>query len=128
MAILSAERIPNFWLPYRIHDTMGFKVDLVCCIHLPISAIKNHPVIPKSLEKIKNTFPSIQFEDLVRLVPKTSPRFLKTSPSDVNLQYQQYIGKLQVSDWVLGFGSIENAILNQFETPLVCLMLLKYYR
>ena len=107
---------------------MGFKVDFVCCIHLPMSALKNHPVIQKSLERVQNTFPNIKFEDLVRLVPKTSPRFLKTSPSDVNLHYQQYTGKLQVSDWVLGFGSIENAILNQFETPLICLMLLKYYR
>ena len=97
----------------------------VCCIHLPMSAVKKHPVIPKSLERIKNTFPSIEFEDLVRLVPKTSPRFLKTGASDVNLQYQEAIGKLQVSDWVLGFGSIENKILNQFETPFVCLILLK---
>jgi hypothetical protein len=33
-----------------------------------------------------------------------------------------------VSDWVIGLGGIENKILEQFETPLLCLMMLKYFR
>ena len=33
-----------------------------------------------------------------------------------------------VSDWVIGLGGIENMILKHFETPLICLMLLKYLR
>lgn len=112
-----------------IHDTMKFKVDLVCCIHLPLSALENHPIIPSSLKSILRVFPGINFnDDIVRLVPKTSPLFLKSSKSGVNLRDQQHTQKLQVSDWVLGLGSIENKILQQFETPILCLMLLKYLR
>ena len=112
-----------------IHETMKFKVDLVCCIHLPLSALENHPIIPSSLKSILSVFPDINFnDDIVRLVPKTSPLFLKSSESGVNLRYQQHTQKLQVSDWVLGLGSIENKILQQFETPMLCLMLLKYFR
>ena len=60
------------------HDSMGFKVDFVCCIHLPLSALKDHPVIPDSIMKIQDTFPNIQIEDMVRLVPKTSPKFQRS--------------------------------------------------
>ena len=61
-----------------LHDSMGFKVDFVCCIHLPLSALKDHPVIPDSIMKIQDTFPNIQMEDMVRLVPKTSPKFQRS--------------------------------------------------
>ena len=108
-----------------LHDRMGFKVDFVCCIHLPLSALKNHPVIPKSLKRIKEIFPDIQMEDVVRLVPKTSSKFLR---SGVNLEHDLITGKLHISDWIVGLGGIENLILQQFETPLICLMLLKYFR
>ena len=60
------------------HDSMSFKVDFVCCIHLPLSALKDHPVIPDSIMKIQDTFPNIQIEDMVRLVPKTSPKFQRS--------------------------------------------------
>ena len=59
------------------HDSMGFKLDTVCCIHLPLSALKNHPVIPNSLKKIQEIFPGLKIEDIVRLVPKLSFRFEK---------------------------------------------------
>ena len=104
---------------------MGFKVDFVCCIHLPLSALKDHPVIPKSLKRIQETFPDIQMEDIVRLVPKTSSKFLRSGPDSVNLKHDLITGKLHVSDWIIGLGGIENAILQQFETPLFCLTLLK---
>ena len=61
-----------------LHDSMGFKVDFVCCIHLSLSALKHHPVIPHSLMKIQETFPNMQMEDSVRLVPKTSPKFMRS--------------------------------------------------
>ena len=61
-----------------LHDSMGFNVDFVCCIHLPLSALKDHPVIPDSIMKIQDTFPNIQIEDMVRLVPKTSPKFQRS--------------------------------------------------
>ena len=111
-----------------LFDRMDFKVDLVCCIHLPLSALKNHPVIPNSLARIQETFPDIQMEDIVRLVPKTSSKFLRSGPDGVNLEHDLITGKLHVSDWIVGLGGIENAILEQFETPLLCLMLLKYFR
>ena len=60
------------------HYSMGFKVDFVCCIHLPLSALQDHPVIPNSIMKIQDTFPNIQMEDMVRLVPKTSPKFKRS--------------------------------------------------
>ena len=66
-----------------LHDSMGFKVDFVCCIHLPLSALKNHPVIPNSLKKIQDTFPDMQMEDTVRFVPKTSPKFKRSCPYNV---------------------------------------------
>ena len=111
-----------------LHDRMGFKVDFVCCIHLPLSALKNHPVIPKSLKRIQEIFPDIKMEDVVRLVPKTSSKFLRSGPDGVNLECDLITGKLHVSDWIVGLGGIENLILQQFETPLICLMLLKYFR
>ena len=66
-----------------LHDSMGFNVDFVCCIHLPLSALKNHPVIPNSLKKIQDTFPDMQMEDTVRLVPKTSPKFKRSCSYNV---------------------------------------------
>ena len=84
----------------------------------PISLIPNG-----ALEGIKRVFPK-QGEDasLVRLVPKTSPRFNKDS-SRTTLNYNEAI---KLSDFVLGFGGIENQILAKFDTPCKCLMLLKY--
>ena len=111
-----------------LFDRIGFKVDFVCCIHLPLSALKNHPVIPNLLKKIKETFPDIKMEDIVRLVPKTSSKFLRSGPYNVNLGNDLKTGQQHVSDWIFGLGGIENAILQQFETPLFCLMLLKYFR
>jgi hypothetical protein len=60
------------------HDSLGFKVDLVCCINLSLSALKSQPVIPYSLMKIREIFPDMQMEDTVRLVPKTSPKFIRS--------------------------------------------------
>ena len=117
---------PEGWI--CLHDRMGFKVDFVCCIHLPLSALKNHPVIPKSLKRIQETFPNIQMDDVVRLVPKTSSKFLRSGPYNVILGSDLKTGQQHVSDWIVGLGGIENAILQQFETPLFCLMLLKYFR
>ena len=111
-----------------LHDRMGFKVDFVCCIHLPLSALKNHPVIPKSLKRIQDTFPDIKMENIVRLVPKTSSKFLRSGPYYPFLGDDLKTGQKNVSDWIIGLGGIENAILEQFETPLLCLMLLKYFR
>ena len=110
------------------NDSMGFKLDTVCCIHLPLSSLKNHPVIPNSLKKIQETFPDLKVEDIVRLVPKLSPRFEKNHSKKVNFEKKDLKISIQDSDWVLGFGSIENSILQQFETPVLCLMLLKYFR
>ena len=72
-----------------LHDSMGFKIDFVCCIHLPLSALKNHPVIPNSLKKIQETFPDMPMEETVRLVPKTSPKFLRSNCYNV---IQQGVG------------------------------------
>ena len=58
----------------------------------------------------------------MRLVPKTSSRFNKDS-SRTTLSYSEAI---ELSDFVLGFGGIENHILAKFDTPCKCLMLLKY--
>ena len=111
------------------HDSMGFKLDTVCCIHLPLSALKNHPVIPHSLKKIQETFPDLKIEDIVRLVPKLSPRFGRNHSKKVDYE-RENLKKMSIEDkdWVLGFGSIENSILQQFETPVLCLMLFKYFR
>ena len=111
------------------HDSMGFKLDTVCCIHLPLSALKNHPVIPNSLKKIQKTFPDLKIEDIVRLVPKLSPRFGRNHSKKVDYE-RENLKKMSIEDkdWVLGFGSIENSILQQFKTPVLCLMLLKYFR
>ena len=86
---LSPEFFTNFMI-YKytdgwmcLHDSMGFKVDFVCCIHLPLSALKNHPIIPSSLMKIQETFPDMQMEDTVRLVPKTSPKFIRSRAEGV---------------------------------------------
>ena len=111
-----------------LNDRMGFKVDFVCCIHLPLSALKNHPFIPNSLKRIQKTFPDIQMDDIVCLVPKTSSKFLRSGPYNVILGSDLKTGQQHVSDWIIGLGGIENAILQKFETPLFCLMLLKYFR
>ena len=37
-----------------------------------------------------------------------------------------YADNIEFSDWVLGFGGVENQILEKFSTPSKCLMLLKY--
>lgn len=111
-----------------LYDSMGFKVDFVCCIHLHLSALKTHPVIPKSLNRIQETFPNIKIDDeIVRLVPKTSPKFKRQCQYNV-IQHGTYASQMNVSDWIIGLGGIENKILQQFETPLICLMLLKFYR
>ena len=110
------------------HDSMGFKLDTVCCIHLPLSALKNHPVIPLSLKRIQETFPDLKIEDIVRLVPKLSPRFQTKHPKKVDYEKEDFKTAIENKDWVLGFGNIENSILQQFETPVLCLMLLKYFR
>ena len=90
------------------HDSMGFKVDFVCCIHLPLSALKDHPVIPDSIMKIQDIFPNMQIEDMVRLVPKTSPKFQRSCSYNMiqhgvhfilNLQnLEQYWQKLYLVD------------------------------
>ena len=111
------------------HESMGFTLDTVCCIHLPLSALKNHPVIPNSLKRIQETFPDLKIEDVVRLVPKLSPRFGGNHSKKVDYEREDLKKmSIQDKDWVLGFGSIENSILQQFETPVICLMLLKYFR
>ena len=110
------------------HDSMGFKLDTVCCIHLPLSALKYQPVIPQSLKKIQQTFPDLKIEDVVRLVPKLSPRFGRNHSKVDYERHDLEKNSIQDKDWVLGFGSIENSILQQFETPVLCLMLLKYFR
>ena len=96
-----------------------FSLDLAICIHLPVSVLKDHPTIPDAIKRIQTVFPDITETNFVRLVPKTSPRFSNT----VNADFPE---KIKVSDWVLGFGGIENQILKKFDTPSKCLMLLKY--
>ena len=78
-----------------LHDSMGFKVDFVCCIHLSLSALKHHPVIPTSLIKIQETFPNMQMEDTVRLVPKTSPKFMSSCQYNVIQHGVDFIMNLQ---------------------------------
>ena len=99
-----------------------FSLDLATCIQLPMSALKDHPTIPAAIKRIQGVFPDVKGENFVRLVPKTSPRFKNSEkPEDPNKKYG-----FGLSDWVLGFGGIENQILKKFDTPSKCLMLLKY--
>ena len=105
---------------------LNFNVDLAACIQLPMHALKEHPTIVQSLKKIRNIFPNLEIENVVRLVPKTSPRFYKEHNIDyANYDYESKEDRK--SDWVLGLGGVENMILQHFETPTNCLMLLKYF-
>ena len=60
--------------PSHSHN-IAFKVDIVSCIQLPLANLTAHPTITKTIKNIKNIFPDIPIEDIVRLVPKMSPRF-----------------------------------------------------
>ena len=120
-----------------ISHTLGFKLDLVTAIQLPLSALNHHPTIPKSLERIKTIFPEIQVDNVVQLVPKTSPGFSRSNTNarnnvwgnldSLDPQANDNFYNPKVSDWVIGLGSLENEILHQFDTPAQCLMLLKYF-
>ena len=104
---------------------VGFAVDIVPCIHLPLIALEDHPTIMKSIKRITRIFPNLSMENIIRLVPKTSPKFQNV----VNIPSGRHSSRIPdiVSDWVLGLGDVENAILKNFEAPALCLMLLKYF-
>ena len=125
---------------YVVHPKK-FHLDLATCIQLPVSVLKGHPTIPNTLARLLRVFPEIEEEKFVRLVPKSSPRFsqsqtqsqfFQTQPIQnsciltVPLSQRDFSKDLRLSDWVLGFGGIENHILAKFDTPCKCLMLLKY--
>ena len=96
------------------------------CSSLYFEFMASGPLLPSpigALERIKRVFPNKgRDSSLVRLVPKTSPRFNEDS-SRTTLSYSEAI---ELSDFVLGFGGIENQILAKFDTPCKCMMLLKY--
>lgn len=60
------------------------------------------------------------------LIPKGSTRYKRVNCEARNDAFGYDFDRLEITDWRMDFGSYEKVLLNEFETPVKCLKLLKY--